>query len=373
MKLISLQKNLKSALYGVSHIAQKNTNLPILNNILLSAKDGVIKLISTNLEIGITSILRGKIEQEGTFTVDARVFSEYVTLLPNEKVEISLKETELIVNCGDNKTKIKGLTAEEFPFIPEVKQVDPYRIPVEDFKKATSQVIFAAALDESRAELSGILFSLNNKKITLVGTDSYRLAEKHITVSNSSPEEVNCIIPTRTLQEVLRVLSSELSEDGDLTEITFYLSENQCLFVIGNTEIVSRIINGRYPDYQQIIPQRHESKVVVNKDELTRAVKTASLFAKNGVNDVVLVSDAAKKSLTISASSGQTGEHLSTLAANISGNNVTITLNSRYILDVLAVLSEESVGIELVDDNTPCVIRDGSDTSYLYIIMPIRS
>lgn len=373
MKIISLQKNLKSSLYSVSHIAQKNTNLPILNNVLLSAKDGVIKLISTNLEIGITSILRGKIEQEGTFTVDARVFTEYVNLLPNEKVEITLKDTELVVNCGDNKTKIKGLTAEEFPFIPEVKQVDPYCIPVEDFKKATSQVIFAAALDESRAELSGILFTLSNKKITLVGTDSYRLAEKHITVTNSSPEEHSCIIPTRTLQEVLRVLSSELSENADLEEITFYLSENQCLFVIGNTEIVSRIINGRYPDYQQIIPQRHESKVVVNKDDLSRAVKAATLFSRNGVNDVVLATDSTKKNVAISASSGQTGEHISTLTATVSGQNVTITLNSRYILDVLGVLSEDSVSIELVDDNTPCVVRDGSDTSYLYIIMPIRS
>ncbi len=373
MKIISLQKNLKNALYNTSHVAQKNTTLPILNNILLSANDGVIKIISTNLEIGITSVIRGKIEAEGSFTVDARIFSEYINLLPNEKVEIKLDKNELTIHCGDNKTKIKGLSAEEFPFIPDIKNIEPYHIPVLEFKEAVGQVIFSAALDENRAELSGILCSLSNMSITLVGTDSYRLAEKTITQKNKVNEEKNCIIPVRTLQEVLRIINTEISENSELTEILLYISENQCSFTIGNTEIVSRLINGRYPDYKQIIPTRHNTLIIVNKDELNRAVKAATLFSKSGVNDIIFQTDIHKKTLLISASSSQTGEHTSVISTNITGEDTTITLNSRYILDVLNIINKENAVIELVDQNTPCIIKNGEEKDYIYIIMPIRN
>jgi DNA polymerase-3 subunit beta len=373
MKIISLQKNLKSGVYAVSHIAQKNTNLPILNNILISAKDGVISLVTTNLEIGITSVLRGKVEKEGSFTVDARILSDYVNLLHNEKVTIEVKEKELEVECGDTKTKIKGLSSEEFPFIPVIDRVSPYVISIQDFKKAVAQVLFSAALDEARAELSGVLLILENKKMTIVATDSYRLAEKSIQIKSESEEEKRCIIPARTLQEILRVIGSEVGEDEAPSEITLYVSENQCLFVIGNTEIVSRLIDGRYPDYQQIIPQRHSSRILVDRQELSRAIKTAALFSKTGVNDINFEVSVEKKNITISAASGQTGEHTSILPAVINGTDVSIILNSRYILDVLAVLNDETATIELTDANTPCIIKDGQTKDYLYIIMPIRT
>lgn len=373
MKLISLQKNLKTSLYSVSHVAQKNTNLPILNNVLLSAQNGIIKLIGTNLEIGITNTLRGKIEAEGSFTVDARVFSEYVNLLPNDKVEISLEENDLFIVCGDNKTKIRGMSAEEFPFIPEVDQSELYRLPINEFKKAASQVVFAAAVDENRAELSGIFCVLEDNTITLVGTDSYRLAERIIPIKEKYEIKKSCIIPTRTIQEVLRILGSETSENPELEEITLSVTENQCLFVIGNTEIVSRLISGRYPDYKQIIPNHHESRIIINREELNRVVKTATLFSKLGSNDILFESDGNKKNLTISSTSGQIGEHKSILSGNITGSNIAITLNARYVLDVLTVLNEDEIIIDLVNESTPCVIRSKEDTNYLYIIMPIKN
>jgi DNA polymerase-3 subunit beta len=374
MKLISLQKNLKSAIYIVSHIAQKNTNLPILNNILLSVKNGVINLITTNLEVGITTTLRGKVEKEGSFTVDAKILSEYVGLLNNEKItlEVKEKESDLIIDSSNTKTKIKGLSSEEFPFIPQIDRVNPYTFSIKDFKKAVSQVLFSAALDETRAELSGIFFILEGNKATLVATDSYRLAEKKINLKSEVAEEKNCIIPTKTLQEILRVIGVENSDDEIVDDIIFYLSENQCLFVIGKTEIVSRIIDGRYPDYTQIIPQKNICSIELSTQELARAVKAATIFSKNGVNDINFDVDLQKKNIIISAISGQTGEHNSVLEAQIKGENVSIILNSRYILDVLNVLSSDSVIIELVDANTPCVIRDGKNKDYLYIIMPIR-
>ncbi len=372
MRLISLQKNLKAAVHAVSHIAQKNTNLPILNNILISANDGVIKLITTNLEIGITSLLRGKVEAPGSFTVDARILSDYVNLLSNEKTTLELKDNELIVECGESKTKIKGTSAEEFPFIPEIERANPYSISVEKFKKAASQVIFSAALDESRAELSGILFVFKEQKLTMVATDSYRLSEKTLSVTAENKDERQCIVPARTIQEILRVIGSDTGEDESPKEIIFYFSENQCLFVLGNTEIVSRLIDGRYPDYRQIIPERHTSRVTIDKQELGRTVKAAALFSKTGVNDINMDAVVSKKNLIISAASGQTGEHTSSLAADVNGEDVSIILNSRYLLDVINVLSEDRVVLELIDENTPCVIRDGEKKDFLYIIMPIR-
>lgn len=372
MKIITLQKNLKAAVHAVNHIAQKNTNLPILNNILISAMDGNIKLISTNLEIGITSLLRGKIESEGSFTVDARLFADYVSLLQNDKVSIDLVEGELEVECGENKTKIKGQSAEEFPFIPAVDRINPYIIKAEELRRAIGQVVFAAASDEARAELSGILMVLREKELVMAATDSYRLAERIVGAQGSEQEERRCIIPSRTLQELSRVLGSDAGEDETPTDVTLYLSENQCLFVVGNTEIVSRLIDGRYPDYQQIVPRQYTTRCLVNRQELGRAVKAAAIFSKSGVNDVVFNFLAAQKKIEISAASGLAGEHKSAILASLEGSDVESTLNSRYILDALNAMNEESTVIEVVDGDTPCILRDGEKNDYFYIIMPIR-
>mgnify|MGYP002345132598 FL=1 len=363
---------MKAAVYAVNHIAQKNTNLPILNNILISAKDGVISLVSTNLEIGITSLLRGKIEKEGSFTVDARLFSDYVGLLNNEKVSAAVVDNELIIECGESKTKIRGLSAEEFPFIPVVDRSIQYTIPVEDLKKAVGQVIFAAAQDDSRAELSGVLFILRSKEMILAATDSYRLAEKQVPIIAADDEERRCIVPARTLQEVVRVLGADTGEEVAPKEVLFYLAENQCLFSIGNTEIVSRLIDGRYPDYRQIIPERYQCRLSVSRQDLSRAVKAAAIFSKAGVNDITLEISISKKTLSVMAASGQSGEHMSALAATASGEDTSITLNSRYLLDVLAVMTNEAAVLEIIDENAPCIVRDGERSDYLYIIMPIR-
>ncbi len=370
MKIISLQKNLRSSVYAVNHIAQKNVSLPILNNILISAQAGAIKLISTNLEIGITSLLRGKIEQEGSFTVDARLFSEYVNLLDNEKVDIELDGSELAVKCGTYTTKIKGLSAEEFPFIPSVERADPIVLPIADFSQAVSQVLFAAAQDENRPELSGILAVIAQNTLTLAATDSYRLAEKKITLTGNVPDK-RFIIPARTLQEVVRIIGSDNVDEEVPTEISLFVSDNQCLFVVGGTEIVSRLIDGQYPEYTPIIPTRHACRAEVSRTELSRAVKAAAIFSKNGVNDIVLEFDPAAKSVVVSAASGASGEQAASLPGSLLGEKAVITLNYRYLLDVINALSGEMIVFEILDGDTPCVIKD-SGTGYLYIIMPIR-
>ncbi len=281
MKISSLQENLKNGLLTVSHIASKNINLPILNNIMIEAKQGNIKLITTNLETGITTQIRGKIEKEGVYTVDSKTISDYVALLPNNKIDIEEKENKLIIKTDNYKTAIKGQVADEFPLIPVVEKKEYYKTKLNDFKKAISQVVFAVSTSETRMELSGVLFDFNKEKLIMAATDSYRLTEKEVKISTNSENGRKIIVPAKTLQELLRILSGmkgeNINEEGG--EIIFYISENQILFTIENTELISRLIEGQYPDYKQIIPDNSETSVLVNKNELLRAVKASSIFS----------------------------------------------------------------------------------------------
>lgn len=377
MKLSSLQENLKQGISITSHIAGKNINLPILNNILISAKEGKIKFIATNLEIGIITTVRGKIEKEGMFTVDAKVFSDYLSLLPNEKINIEQKENKLFVELAKNKTKIAGLPAEEFPLIPEIKKEQYYSAKAEDFKKALSQVVFAVSGSETRIELSGVLFNFEDSKLTMAATDSYRLVEKEIKIETNQNNDSNkrIIIPAKTLQEVIRILGlikEEEEGEKETSEIKFYLSDNQVLFVVGVTEIVSRLIEGQYPDYKQIIPATSKTRAVINKNELIRAVKIASLFSKASINDVNLDFPKNKNQIIISSASGQVGENITELDARVDGEDNGAVINHRYLLDGLNNMEGEEIKIEVIDNNTPCLIRAEKEDGYLYIIMPIK-
>jgi len=373
MKISSLQENLKTSLFIVGHIAGKNINLPILNNILIDARDSNIKLISTDLEMGITSIVRGKIEEEGLFTVEAKILNDYISLLPNKKIDIIKKDDKIKIKCDNYKTSIKGQEAEDYPLIPKVEREEYYKIKIEDFKQALSQVIFSVSTSETRVELGGVLFSFNNKNLTLVATDSFRLAEKQIEIKTNTKEEKKIIIPAKTLQEVLRILSSLKNEGLDLEEkeITFYVSDNQILFILGNTELVSRLIEGQYPDYKQIMPTESKTNINVNKQELLRAVKAASLFSKSGVNDINLDFPIGKNKVVITSASGQSGENITELDAKVDGIDNGIVVNFKYLLDGINNIEGDDILIKVVDGETPCLLK-GSNNNYSYIIMPIK-
>lgn len=374
MEISSLQENLKQGLFAVSHVAGKNINLPILNNILIRAGGGNIRLIATNLEMGVTSAIRGKIEKEGSFTVDAKTISDYISLLPNKKINLKQKENSLIVESENYKTKILGQSAEEFPLIPEVDKTNYYSANAIEFKEALSQVVFAVSTSESRLELTGVFFSFIGEKLTMAATDSYRLAEKTIAVkTNNGAEEKKAIIPARTLQELVRILSAEPAGEGEAGEIKFYLSENQILFSFGSIELVSRLIEGQYPDYKQIIPTNIRTTVSISRTELIRAVKASALFSKTGINDISLDFPAEKNKAVISSASGQTGENTTEFDADVSGDDNGVVVNYRYLLDGLNNIAGENVKIEIIDSNTPCILRAAEkNESYLYIIMPIK-
>lgn len=373
MRLISLQENLKRGLNIVGHVTSKNINLPILNNILIKAEGGNIELISTNLEIGIVCQLRGKIEQEGELTVDSRLITEYVNLLSGgEKVEIEQKDNELKIECGNYQTKIKGEAAKDFPLIPVIPKDNYYSCSTDELRKALNSVSFAVSTSENRLELTGVLFLFNDHQLSLAATDSYRLAERRVEVASShSTAEHKVIVPARTIQELLRILNAfDKTADPAEAEVKIYLAENQILFTVDSVSLISRLINGHYPDYQQIIPAKSQTEAKVNRLELARAVKAAALFSKTGINDVTI--RLGKGEIVVSAFSGASGESRIGVSAEVKGGDNEIIINYRYLIDGLNNLEGEMVKLGVLNSNSPCLLRPESAENYLYIVMPIR-
>ena len=375
MKISSLQENLKNNLLVVSHIAGKNVNLPILNNILIKVKNGHIKFISTDLELGITTLVRGKVEEDGVYTVDARVFTEYISLLPNQKVNLNLKDKKLKIQCENYRTTIRGQEADEYPLIPEVDETNSFEFKALELKEALSQVVFAVSNSETRMELSGMLFEFDNKFLTLAATDSYRLAEKKIKLANNiKTSDQRIIIPAKTIQEMVRILSNVKTESVSDKELlaTIYITDNQIKFKLNSIELVSRLIEGQYPDYKQIIPDQVNTKAIINKNELLRAVKTASIFSKTGINDINLDFPKDKNQITITSESNQVGENVIKLSAETKGQDNGIVVNYRYLLDGLNNINSEKIILKMVDGSTPCVIEPENNGEYQYLIMPIK-
>ncbi|OQA36689.1 MAG: DNA polymerase III subunit beta [Parcubacteria group bacterium ADurb.Bin326] len=380
MKISCTQENLNQTINIVGHIASKNSNLPILSNILIKAENKNLTFSATNLEIGITAAMRGKVESDGEFSIDAKLLSSYISLLPKERIDLELADEELKIQCQKQKTKIKGQGAADFPLIPKIDKQNPYILSVKDLKDAIYGVSFSASTSDIRPELSGVFLSFNGEELVLAATDSYRLAEKKVKlISNEKQKNLTdfqgekVIVPVKTLQEVSRILGlikeDESMEVVDTVEI--YLGENQIMFVYNGVELVSRLIEGQYPDYTQIIPDKFGSKLKINTTELTKAVKVTSLFTKSGVFDVRLDYNSDNE-LKITSSSSQTGENTSSVDMEKSGDSGEIVLNYRYLLDGLQNIGSENIEIEITDSNNPCVIRSENNKDYLYLIMPIR-
>lgn len=378
MKFTCTQENLNQGFQIVQHATSKNLNLPILNNVLINLKENEIKLLTTNLDIGISYTVRGKIEKEGAFTVNAKLISDYVNLLPKENIDIELDNKEqLHIKCSGHKTKIKGLNAADYPLIPELNKKNKAIINVELFKEALNSVLFAVSKNENRPELNGILFKFVNNQLILAATDSYRLAERKINIKQNSLGSVNIIVPSKTLQELVRVLSILKSNIKEDSEIEIYLSEGQILFIFDNFELVSRLIEGNYPDYEQIIPVKFNTKVICSVSDLLKNIKTVSLFVKENINDINLQfqvnnENPLKSAIYIRAFNEQLGESDAIINANITGIDNNIVVNFIYLLEGLNNIKTEEVKLEIIDNLSPIVISSANQDQYLYIVMPIR-
>lgn len=350
----------------VSRISSKNVALPILNNVLLVAEDNQIKLLTTNLELGISVVVRGKIEAPGRYTVQSRLLSDFINFIEHEKITLELTDQGLTVTSGHSHTTIKGLPAEEFPVLPTVLDPIETRVPSGTLQQTLEGAAFAAANDDSRPEISGIYLQINNDQLTVAATDSYRLAERRCQTTQAVSQTKNVILPSRTAQELLRVLG----QGSD--EVTIHIGDTQARFRFQDVEIVSRLIDGRYPEYQQIIPQSWQTKAIIQREALMANIRAASLFCKPGIHDLTLNVDPVKKLITIQAANTQLGEHEATIQAEIEGQPTTIVFNYRYLLDGLQSLNGEDVSMELIDSQAPGVLRSGPDQKNLYLLMPIR-
>ena len=367
MKLSLTQENLHKALSIVSRVASTRSNLPVLSNILLSTSANRLRLAATNLEIGVNYWIGCKVEQEGSITVPARLFSEFIATLPSQNIELSQKDLSLAVKAPGVESTINGISADEFPLIPELKTEPVLELPVEALQEALTQVVIAASQDEARPILTGVYIYSEEKSLVLVATDSYRLAEKRLKLAKPPKEPVAVIVPARTMQELGRVLAEASGT------VKVYLGENQVMFATGNVELTSRLIEGKFPDYRQIIPKSTETSVDIDTAELTRITKVASLFARENAGSVRLDIKSSGQ-LAVVSNPSQVGENTSTADCSVSGEDGEISLNARYLTDALGVIKTEQVLLSLSGKLNPCVLAPSEKPAdYLHIIMPLRT
>lgn len=383
MKFSCTQENLKRGLMITGSIASKNLNLPVLNNVLIRIEGNNIQFLSTNLEIAVRCTVRGKVEEEGDITLPSKLFLDYVNLLGDDKVDIAITDDEATIVGKRNRTRIKGIPSTEFPLIPDVERETVFHVDTANLRKALGQVNFAVSSVESRPELTGVLFNVNPEgkegKLVLAATDSYRLSERTLPLKNdgdtvSTNKSVQVIVPGKTLSELLRILSltKDTDSEGDTVEVA--LGESQVAFHVGDIEMISRVIDGKYPDYRPIIPDSFSSDAVVTKSELSQAVKSASLFSRAGLQDVRLEVE-PENGMKVSSGDTQMGRNESTVEGAVEGGKNLITLNYKYLVDGLNAIDDPKVHVKVIDATNPCVItpdKGTDDDRFLYIVMPIK-
>jgi len=367
MKFTCTQDNLSQGLNIVSRLSEKSTNLPILNNVLIEARKEGIILTTTNLELGIKTKIRGKIEKEGIFTIPAKLVTDFVNSLKKENVTAEIQDGTLYLQGENHQTSIRGLDAADFPTLPDIDDAYSFSAKIEDFKEMLTQIVFAISTDESRQELNGAYFQINGSICTVAATDSFRLSEKKITVKNKSKESKNSIVPGRTLYEVLRILDLE-----DADTINIQINDNQIQFVFGSTEIISRIVTGEYPDYSQIIPSEFSNIVELTISDMTKAIKTTSLFCKQGINDVRISLDKRFDDITIRAENSVHGKNVSHVKSISKDQEMDIVFNYKFLLDGLLHMPDETVLLKTNNATSPALLTTKKDTGFIYIIMPIR-
>lgn len=360
----------------MSHISGKSVNLPILNNVLFRADISGLKLTATNLDMTVTCSVRSKVDQPGEYTVPAKLIADYVSLLPDERVDIDLLDTSLSVVCGSSKTKINGLAPSEFPLVPQVTGGVKFIVPVAPFDGALGQTLFSVSTSEARQVLTGayLEFDGNKKILTIAATDSYRLGERQIALTGDIMGERKVVVPARTLAELRRIIGV-LRDSVEIPEtLEIEITDNQVAFRYGSVELSSRTIDGVYPDYRQIIPKESKTEIVVNKTQFSQAVKRASLFSKAGLFDVKLEVKAGTNEVVLSATDAGRGEHTVAVEGEVKGIDNAVTLNFRYLLDGVSAMTSDKVIVKFIDAVNPCLVvpNEKPDEKYLYIVMPIR-
>ena len=374
MKVTILQESLARGLGIVSRAVSPRSTLPVLSNVLVATDEGRLRLSATNLELGITCWIGAKIEEDGSTTVPARTFVDLVGTLPQEQVSLNLNAATqtLNVRCGASNTDIKCIDAQEFPPLPVPDMEGAIPLNVADFKEMIAQVTFAASVDEARPVLMGVLVAVEKDTIKMAAADGFRLSVRTGTLSQAAAQPINAIIPARALSELARVAT----DGNEVVSMVMPKGRGQVVFRMKEVEVVSQLIDGTFPDYQQIIPRSHKSRTILSTPALLKACKQAEIFAREGSNvarlNIKSSGDLEPGSVEISAQSEETGSNETIVAATIDGVGLLIAFNVKYLREVLEVVKSPNVALETSAPNAPGVIRPVGDDNFLHVIMPMH-
>lgn len=382
MKIFLTTDNFKKGILAAEKIIGKNLTLPILSNILIEAEKGRLRVSATNLEIGIVCFLRAKVEKEGSLAVPGRLIGSLVSnISDNEKMVAEIKNQTLHLTYGDNKAAIKGLDAKDFPLIPRPQNDPILEIDSQEFQDAVLKVLSAAAISETRQELTGVFVGFEKDKLALAATDSFRLAEVMIKISKERisasyqkyiSKNSSVIVPAKTLQEVARSINAE---SGTLK---VYVGENQIFFETEDMLFVSRLIDGKYPEYKQVVPKDFSASIRLKKRDIMKAVRVASIFSDSKSREVKLSVEDGSKKIKIEAQSVEAGENTAEISGEVNmKGSITIAFNSRYLTEGLNTFSSEEIYVGFNDSFGPVMFRESNqgkeNMSFFHIIMPIRS
>lgn len=376
MKVTVSQEQLAHGLSIVGRAVSTRSTLPVLSNILVQTDDGRIKLSATNLEMGINCWLGAQIDEPGAITVPARLLSEFVNSLPPSRVHLDLdgRRQTLAVTADRHQAEIKGIDAADFPILATVEQGTRFTMDPAALRSMVAQVAIAAATDESRPILTGVLTRLDPDAglVTLAAADGFRLSVREAELDAPIESRIQLIVPARAFQELARISADE---EGPL-EVAITDSHNQILFRLSNVDLTSQLIEGNFPDYEKIMPSTHTTRAVVNTRELNRAVRVASFFARDAANVVRLDfrpgSELEPGILVVSAQAAEVGGNQTELEASIEGPGLEIAFNAKYLLDITSAVGTEQIAIELTTEGSPGVFRPVDDTPFTHVIMPMH-
>jgi DNA polymerase-3 subunit beta len=365
MKVTFLSDNLQNKISFLNHAVSIRGQLPILSNFLLEAKAGKLIISATDLEIGISSSVPVSVEKEGKTTAPAKNFSDLLMNLGSQKITLDLEGETLNLKGEKTKASFQTMPAEEFPKLYEDKGNEIISFKKEEVEELILRVAFSAAQDSSRPALSGILIDKDKSNIVLVATDGVRLSLQKNAFKTKRGLEESILVPARIIKELLLI-----KEDESLIKTYISKKNNQILFTQGETILTGRLIGAEYPDYQKIIPQKFDTKVNLNREELLNAVKICSIFARETAN--IIKFSIAKDKITVSANSPSIGEDNVEVEAKATGEENEIAFNAKYLLDILSAVDKEELIFEMTGPLNPGVFKIKDDDSFLHLIMPIR-
>jgi len=376
MKISLLQENLAKAVGITSRMVASKAQLPVLSNILLKTEKGKVKLGATNLETGVNLWVGAKIEKQGGVTVPARIFGELVSSLPQDTVAMEVKEDKLRISCGSVKAVINGIGIEEFPKMPTMKnkkKEEFFEIDAEKLAKIVKRTAFAAGIDEGRPIFTGVKMEIKKKNIRLAATDGYRLSIGKIKGVSGVKKERELVVPAKALIEITKIMidTGEGNKDGGEKIRVMVTDKGAQMIMAGKeTEIVTRLIEGEFPDFEKIIPASSTTKIELDKESLLKAVRSAAIFARDSANIVKFKIE--KDGLRIGANTPQVGENEVGVEGKKTGEDGEIAFNCRYLLEMLMAIDEKRIILEIGGALSPGVFKTLEDENFLHIIMPVR-